>query len=198
MRVLNDNSDYLRMIEMLSYYQRENPPLRFSLFMDANKSHKLHRVGVNYNAGEKLVEIIAYCIMPTHLHILIKELKMRGLSVFLNKLLVSYTRYFNEKYNRKGTVWENRTKRKLIATDEQLLHLTRYIHLNPVTSYFVNKPEDWAPSSYREYISIVPECEKICDYRKIVPMPSVEYKRFVENGISYQREMAKLKNTDAV
>lgn len=189
-RIFNNNFEFLRMIEMLRYYQHENTQLRFSL---------LHCVSVNNDdLGENLVEIIAYCIMPTHFHLLLRQLKESGISIFLNKLLISYTRYFNVKYKRKGTLWEGRTKKILVKTDEQLLHLTRYIHLNPTTSYLVNKPEEWLASSYQEYILNTTSNEKICNYDELINMGSIEYKKFVENGILYQREMAKLKNTDAV
>ena len=70
----------------------------------------------------------------------------------MRRLLNSYTRYFNEKIKRKGPLWEGRFKKVLVNSDEQLLHLTRYVHLNPVSAGIVEKPEDWPCSSYREYI----------------------------------------------
>ena len=82
----------------------------------------------------------------------------------------------------------------LVSTDEQLLHLTRYIHLNPVTAYLVNKPEDWQASSYLEYLLKIDEADKICSYDDILDIEKVSYKQFVEDNISYQRDLAKIKD----
>jgi len=79
----------------------------------------------------------------------------------------------------------------LVETDEQLLHLTRYIHLNPVTAYLVNNPIDWKWSSYGEYIS--DDKNGICKFDDILDMKPDSYKKFVEDRILYQRELAKIK-----
>ncbi|MCM8795996.1 MAG: transposase [Candidatus Omnitrophica bacterium] len=148
----------------------------------------------NININDKRVEIIAYCIMPTHLHLILKQLKNNGISVFMGNILNSYSRYFNLKHKRKGPLWEGRFKNILVKNDEQLLHLTRYIHLNPVTASLVSNPEDWNASSYREYLQQVQAVEKICKYDDILEIDPVSYKKFVEDRISYQRDLAKIKN----
>jgi putative transposase len=129
--------------------------------------------------------------MPTHLHLILKQLKHNGISIFMNNILNSYTRYFNTKHKRKGPLWEARFKNILIEKDEYLLHLTRYIHLNPVTASLINKPEDWLASSYREYIE--KNAEKICQYDDVLKTEPISYKQFVDDRISYQRELAKIK-----
>ena len=106
-------------------------------------------------------------------------------------MLDAYSRYFNIKNKRKGPLWESKFKRVLIKDDAQLLHLTRYIHLNPVTDYLVNKPEEWGYSSYKEYI-YNPK-DKICKYDNILNINSCFYRDFVENRIGYQRELAMIK-----
>jgi len=112
---------------------------------------------------EKVIHIIAYCLMPTHIHMLLEEVKEDGISIFTNNVLNSYTRYFNTKHKRKGPLWEGPSKKVTIKSDDQLLHLTRYIHLNPVTAYLCNKPEEWPYSSYNEYIK--PNTNNnFCDY----------------------------------
>ncbi|MCF7887379.1 MAG: hypothetical protein K9L71_03090, partial [Candidatus Omnitrophica bacterium] len=74
---------------------------------------------------------------------------------------------------------------------EQLLHLTRYIHLNPVTAYLTDKPESWDFSSYREYISC--EKDKICQFDDLLEVKPNSYKKFVKDRISFQRELANIK-----
>ena len=76
------------------------------------------------------MEIICYCLMPNHLHLLLRQLMDGGISKFMSNFANSYTRYFNTKSKRKGPVFEGKFKAKRIETDEQLLHLSRHIHLN--------------------------------------------------------------------
>jgi len=196
-RIFSHDSEFLRMQQIIRYYQLEKPKVRFSQYI-LNLKKENH---INFDNGLKispsgsgnLVEVIAYCIMPTHLHLILKQLKEKGISVFMNNILNSYTRYFNVKYKRKGPLWESRFKRVSVTTDEQLLHLTRYIHLNPVTAYLVSKPEQWTFSSYNEFLFEVIDKERICNYKQVLAINPRIYKRFVENNIEHQRELANIK-----
>ena len=192
-KIFNNDSEFSRMIDVIRYYQRKKPPVKFSLYIQPwfERSHDNSNIPLADN--EKLVEIIAYCIMPTHPHLILKQLSKNGISTFMNTILNSYTRYFNTKYNRKGPLWEGRFKSVLVKSDEQLRHLTRYIHLNPVTAYLVDKPEEWRYSSYKEYLLEVNDKDKICKYDKILDIEPASYRKFVEDRISYQRELAKIR-----
>lgn len=163
--IFNNDADFLRMKETMIYHQVVD--------------------------GKKFADIICYCPMPTHLHLTLRQLKDWGISDFMRRILDSYTRYFNIKHNRKGPLWEGRFRRVLVETDEQLLHLTRYIHLNPVTAYLADKPEEWKWSSYQAYIS--GKEDDICKYDDILDIKPEQYKKFVEDRISYQRELARIK-----
>ena len=131
--------------------------------------------------------------MPTHIHLMLKQLEENGISRFMNNVLNSYTRYFNLRHKRKGPLWEGRFKSKLVKSDEQLLHLSRYIHLNPVTAYLTDQPELWQYSSYKEYLCFEKEL-RICNFNELINMPPVNYKKFVEDGVSYQRDLAQIKD----
>lgn len=80
---------------------------------------------------DTLTDIGAYCLMPNHFHILIKERKERGISTFMQKLMTGYSMYFNKKYERRGTLFEGPFKAKHADSDEYLKYLFAYIHLNP-------------------------------------------------------------------
>jgi len=194
-KIFNNDPDFLRMINVICYYQREKPGLKFSDFIRSPEAKNNHLPPQGWEKGdkEKLVEIIAYCVMPTHLHLAVKQLKENGISIFMGNILNSYAKYFNTKHERKGPLWEGKFQNILIETDEQLLHLTRYIHLNPTTAYLVDKPEDWLISSYREYLFST-DNRRICKYEDILDIEPRDYKKFVENRISYQRELAKIKH----
>jgi len=191
-RIFNSPYDFQRIQEMIKYYQQKNPPYNFSkinpLTIKNTKPQTCHFI----LDKEKIVQIIAYVIMPTHIHLILKQLQDRGISIFMQNVLNSYTRYFNIKHNRKGPLWEGRFKAVLVKTEEQLLHLTRYIHLNPVTAYLVNNPLDWEASSYKEYLFLTNINKRICKYEDILKINPENYKNFVEDFISYQRDLAKI------
>jgi len=182
--------DYMRFIASLKYYQmpRERS---FSSHLKINKKRIFEDSLFNVIKEKLIVEIIGYCLMPTHIHLILQQLKEKGISIFMNNVLNSYTRYFNLKMKRKGPLWEGRFKSVKVQTDEQLLHLTRYIHLNPVTAYLVDKPELWEFSSYKEYCGLSER--QICNYKEFLDITPESYKIFVEDNIGYQRELAKIK-----
>lgn len=183
--IFNNDAEFLHIKDTVRYYKIENQPIKFS------------KIGTHVDDAEqkpsdkKLVEIICYCFMPTHIHLVLKQLTEDGISNFMRHVLNSYSHYFNIKHNRKGPLWETSFKKVLVERDAQLLHLTRYIHLNPVTAYIINNPEDWKWSSYRDYV--FDNKEGVCEYDNVLDIKSEEYKKFVENRISYQRELANIK-----
>jgi len=116
--------------------------------------------------GETLVEIGAYCLMPNHFHLLMKEKVENGISRFMEKLLTAYSMFFNKKYQRTGRLFENRFQATHADTDEYLKYLFAYIHLNPIklidsewkekrnfnkksAREFLNK---YSYSSYRDFV----------------------------------------------
>ncbi len=196
-KIFNSRDKLLRMKNMLKYYQFKNLPFRFSRFMDLESVKKkgFEEYFVSASEGkERIVQIIAYCVMTTHIHLILKQLKEGGISSFTGKILNSYSRYFNTKHKRKGPLWEGRFQNVLVKTDEQLLHLTRYIHLNPVTAYLVDEPEDWQASSYNEYLGNYKKNELICGYEDVLDINKASYRRFVKDRASYQRELGKIKS----
>jgi len=185
------------MLLAIRYYQYGKQAVNLARFIkDATSKNSLCNTEMMLPVGQKiLVNVIAYCLMPTHIHIVLEELADNSISVYINNILNSYTRYFNVKHNRKGPLWEGPSKKIPINTDEQLMHVTRYIHLNPVTAYIVNKPEEWPYSSYKEYISNRKSVTKICSYEHILDIRPDLYKKFVDDAIVYQRELAHIKDT---
>lgn len=190
-RIFNNVDELMRMKNIVRYYQKESPEIKFSKFIKLTKDIKDIKQE-DFIQKENIVQILTYCIMPTHIHLVLKQLKQDGISIFMSNILNSYSKYFNIKHKRKGPLWESRFKNLLVENDEYLLHLTRYIHLNPVTIGLVDKPENWQASSYNEYMSRA--SDKICGYEGILNIEPIRYKEFVEDRISYQRELAKIKS----
>jgi len=128
----------------------------------------------------------AYVLMGNHYH-LIGETPRANLSVIMHSINGAYTTYFNKKRKRSGHLFQGRYKAILIDHDSYLLELSRYIHLNPVKAGMVEKPEDYAFSSYTSYI--FSDKEGIVSRDLIWNMTSIEnapifYKAFVEEAIN--------------
>ena len=106
----------------------------------------------------------------------------------------SYTKYFNIKYSRVGPLLQGAFKAVLIESEEQLIHVSRYIHLNPVVSGMVNKPDSYLWSSYLEYMS---PASNLCVSSEILGLFSSreKYKEFVEEQIDYGKKLEKMKHT---
>ncbi len=82
---------------------------------------------------EKLVDILAFCFMPNHIHLLLRQRKDGGIHKFMVKLGSGYGRYFNQKNQRKGYVFQNRFQSVHIEDDNQLRVVINYIHANPIS-----------------------------------------------------------------
>lgn len=139
------------------------------------------------------ITIIAYCLMPNHYHFLIRAEENRGISPFIQRLFNSYTQAFNIQENRSGTLFEGRAKSKHIDETSYLLHISRYIHINPVIAGLVKKPEDWEFSNYSEFAGS--GTNALSDATFVLEQfgSPQNYRNFAENDIqdAIQRKLAK-------
>jgi putative transposase len=188
-KIFTNPDYYLRMKELLTYNIYEKP-IGYSKYLESSSNTRKSIDNLN---EKKYVEVIAYCIMPTHIHLILNQLSDRGISKYMEKSLKSYTNYFNKRTNRSGPLWSGKFSNVLVETEEQLIHLTRYIHLNPVTAYLVDRPEDWKYSSYNEYIGEQEE-SKLCEWEAFLEIDPEDYRMFVEERKDYQRELQKIKH----
>lgn len=194
-KIFNDDIEFLRMQQLIQYYQMDNY-LKFSKFIELDICQQkgfYNALDIISKEKEELVQIISYCLMPTHIHLTLKQLTANGISKYTSNILNGYTRYFNTKHKRKGPLWESRFNSVLVDNDEQLLHLSRYHHLNPVTAKLVDRPEDWSYSSYREYIGEVNGAAAICQFDDLLDIKPNSYRGFVNDRIAYQRDLAVIK-----
>lgn len=136
------------------------------------------------------VTLLAYCLMPNHVHLLLRQETDEPIERFIHRLHTAYTMYFNKKYERVGSVFQGRFKAKPIETDEHLLHVSRYIHINPIDSQAQGPAlslelEKYPWSSYNEYVNS--RSNRLCNpatilnYFSTMPMRGqTTYKSFVE------------------
>ena len=191
--VFNDNADYNRIYELISLYSYADFSYKYSRFNKLPKQIQEEYISSVRSSKNKIVNIVAYCIMPTHIHLLLKQAKDTGISKYMGRILNGYTRYFNIKHGRQGPLWAGRFKSVYIDNDEQLLHLTRYIHLNPTSAGLVENPEDWDCSSLSDYIGSSNK-KGICETEGLFNMGSDEYRKFVMDRKGYQRQLSIIKS----
>jgi REP element-mobilizing transposase RayT len=99
------------------------------------------------------VEVVAYCLMPNHYHLLV-HLKTDRFSEIMQAFSLSYSKSINKRFGRVGSLFQGRFKSVHVDRNEYLLHLSRYIHLNPVKANLVSRAEDWEFSSCQEFIGL--------------------------------------------
>ncbi|PIP57108.1 hypothetical protein COY30_00105 [Candidatus Woesebacteria bacterium CG_4_10_14_0_2_um_filter_44_9] len=187
--------EYSRAYQIMKYYRFVSPPLKLSVFLRIGDAKRQELQESSW--GEKLVSIMCYCFMPNHFHFLLRQETNGGISRFLSQFLNSYTRYFNTRNKRVGPLFLDDFKNVLVENEEQLLHLSRYIHLNPYSSKVVENLSDlykYEWSSLTEYIGgsedYVCDREMISSYFKT----SESYKKFISDRADYQRELKQIEN----
>ena len=188
--------DYLRGLETIFYYQNQRASLRYSFFLRQpakERKQLLEKLGKD---GKILVEIIAFCLMPNHVHLLLKQCQENGISTFMSNFTNSYTRWFNTIHKRYGPLFQGKFKAVRVETNEQLIHLSRYIHLNPYSSYVVKKIDDLSRYFYSSLPEYCVDQEGRCKRDLIMnnfKSPSF-YKEFVFDQADYQRRLQEIKH----
>ncbi len=157
--IFSSPKDYERLLLTLRYYRTQSVPVKLSryLTMSIEERERFDLHIYNTNASQnKLVEIVAYCLMPNHFHLLLRQVADSGISDYLRLVTNSYTRYFNTRHERTGTLVQGAFKAVHVETDDQLMHLSRYIHLNPVAGTVIklNDVSDFPWSSLHEYLHV--------------------------------------------
>lgn len=192
-----DKRDYTRALDTFFYYQNVEPPVKYSRFLSLSLSERSSLLEELRKKQYFLVEIIAYCLMPNHFHALMRQREDDGISKFVSNFTNSYTRFFNTKRERRGPLFEGKFKSVRIENDEQLMHVSRYIHLNPYTGFVVKtlqELKDYPYFSFQEYINKV----KLSFCVKDVVLTNFEnkdsYKEFVYDQANYQRLLDQIKH----
>lgn len=187
--------DYERAIISIAYYRFRNSPLKLSHFLrlEDKKRQEFFQRLIHH---EKHIEIVCHCFMPNHYHFLLKQINDNGISKFIANFQNSYTRYFNTRHERDGSLFLDQFKAVRIETDDQLIHVSRYIHLNPYTGFVVKsleKLERYPWSSLSDYLY---ERESFVEKESVLGMfrTAKAYKNFVFDQADYQRRLKEIEH----
>ncbi len=147
----------------------------------------------NKNLSEE-VKLIGYCLMPNHFHLLLRQKTRDGISKLMKQVTNAYTLYFNQKYNRVGGLMQGRFKAVPITDDNLLIHILRYIHLNPTSSNLTQEFGTYQWSSYPDFLG--KETDLPCSKDEVLSyFSSLEnFERFHKDQEDYAKELDKIKH----
>lgn len=172
-KIFLDEQDYITFLNLLERY------------LSAEEARDPY--GVPYPNFFNKVELLAFCLMPNHIHLLLYVRQAGAMGRFMRSVMTSYSRYFNKKYKRTGSLFESRYKASMISDESYLEHISRYIHLNP------KQWRDYEYSSLPYYL----QQEEVSWIRpkRILDMFSepTEYLQFVSNYVEQKKLMDILK-----
>lgn len=167
--LFSSQEDYDR-FEAYLYLLNDSDSPRAANFFVANRSREIFKSA----RGEPLVHIAAYAILQNHFEILMSPLQADGISKFMQKLLTAYTMYFNNKYDRRGTLFEGSYKVEESKNDEHTKYLFSYIHMLPA-QLFDARWEDASNEIFAQHAT------RIAEYRYSSVREYLENKHTITN-----------------
>lgn len=195
--IFRTTKDYQRFLNILDFYRFDKPPVRYSHFNRLSYEDQIVFLNSLYKSPNIHSEIFSMSLMPNHYHVLVKQTSEKGVKNMFSIIQNSYAKYFNTKYKRIGSLFQSQFKSRRIETDEQFLHVSRYIHLNPLSSYVIEKPDellrypwtsliDYTTKNKRAFINT----EAIMKYFKNTD----DLVKFTLDHADYQRSLEKIKH----
>lgn len=187
--------DRERFVQLLEYYRFATVPKSFSHYLsllveERNIYHEKLQV-LPHN-----IDVLAYCLMPNHFHLLVRQREERGVVESMSNIANGYAKYFNTKQKRVGPLFQGPFKAVRIESDEQLIHVSRYIHINPVVSGIVRETElymyPW--SSLPAYIH--DDSKRWIETGTVLAhfRSSLAYRTFIDDQISYKMKLDTIKH----
>ncbi|MAJ97629.1 hypothetical protein CL644_01995 [bacterium] len=140
--------DYIRMMLLLLVANSSHPVTIRNLLRNyqGRTLVQLAKIFKEEVPEDKIVDVLAYCLMPNHIHLVLSQRVEGGISKYLQKVLTAYTMYFNKKYERTGVLFQGTTKSQHIDDESQYLHIFDYVHKNPISLI----QSDWKEKGVRD------------------------------------------------
>lgn len=150
--IFHNNRDYYRFLFLILYFQS---PVSFPQVGRVVEEFVKHRVLDNIKEilEKRTVELVAFCIMPNHFHLIVKEIDEGGISAYMHRVLNAYSKYYNTKYEKSGHVFQGPYRFVHIQDDRQLKYLSTYIHRNcREIPRWLNHEDKYEWSSYQDCV----------------------------------------------
>ncbi|MFH0990982.1 MAG: transposase [bacterium] len=162
------------------YYHIYNRGAHKALIFFNSENYRYCLDVLKNNASRHNVLIAAYCLMPNHYHLVMKQLDSGSISRCIQTTFNTYTQAINVRRNHSGTMFQGKAKAKLVNSDSYVFQLIRYVHLNPVEAQLVTRPEDWIFSDYADWAGIRERKTFNSSLRDMFFKNGEEYKEFVQ------------------
>lgn len=173
--IFHDDTDFTYFIGLFNRYLLE--------------TQQFNRQGVPYAHLVGKIELLCFCLMPNHFHLLVYQISPGAMTCLMQSLLTSYSRYYNFKYKRRGPLFESRYKAAHINDEAYLTHISRYIHLNP--RYWIRYPYSslsmYLRGKYAQWLKperIVSQLLEGADYHQF--LLDYEAERQVKTALKYE------------
>ena len=210
--LFTNTHDYWRFIHDLFIFNDTNPPLHSRTRLHNNKDQNTD-VPLRYISFPKqprtlLVDILVFCLMPNHFHLMVRQRVDNGITTFMRKLGTGYTNYFNTKYTRVGPLFQGIFKAAPLEHDAHFLHLPHYIHANPLALLRTREKEgkermeqkmkflkEYRWSSYLDYMGVknIPSITHREPLLKLLNNPSPE--KLQKEFMQWLRDFSHKKST---
>jgi len=157
--IFQTDADRIRFLFLLLTFQGKNSIKNVGRELKQTvQSRTLHSWDLKSELTEdilenRMVEIVCFCLMPNHFHLLLKENEDGGIAKYMQRVLTAYTKYFNTRHEKSGHLFQSSYKSVLMGNDRQLMHVSAYIHKNPKElSMWKRKEHQYPWSSYQDYV----------------------------------------------
>jgi putative transposase len=154
--IFHDVADYARFLFLILYFQSA---IGFDQVSRCVRRFVKHRVfdvdetDASQIISGRYVELISFCLMPNHFHLILREIQEGGIARYMQRVLNSYTKYYNARYKTSGHLFQGPYKAVYVEENEQLLYLSAYINRNPrKLPRWENEEQKYEWSSYQDYI----------------------------------------------
>ena len=194
--IFRDSRDWSRFLFLLLYFQSieilGHTQRLFEEFLESNGQHRVLTKIVQDIKKKRNVELVTFCLMSNHFHLILKEVEDEGIAKYMQRVLNAYTKYYNTKYQKSGHLFQGPYQAVHVDDDQQLLHLSAYIHKNP---------ENWKSYVWSSYSDMIIKNRWGELLKRDIILGqfknSQQYKKFVETSLAKEiKEDMRLANTE--
>lgn len=184
-KIFSDKKDLFRFFQSMNEFNVINPI--GSIYENSFRKGQSKQLGSSASKQEKLVNFVCHCLNPNHYHFILEQLVDRGIEKYMQRLGTGYTKYFNNKHKRTGSLFQGKFKAAHINSNEYLLHVSAYVNLNDKVHQLGSKASKLTSklsmSSWKEYVKN--DKNGFCEKGIILEQFNnpKEYKGFVETSL---------------
>lgn len=189
-----DKRDYARFLFLILHCQSSVAITNTSHYVNSYIKHSVFNIRDSRHSeilANRIVALVAFAIMPNHFHLIVEQISDNGISEYMHRVLMGYAKYFNTKYEKSGHVFQGPYQAVHVSDNEQLLHLSAYVHKNPNELLSWKGKEEYYPwSSLQDFTQdnrwgallkndiIVQQFRDKAEYRKFVRTSSAKESEF--------------------